>query len=238
MWCGAVCVRPAVPPRPAGWRGWAGGACWSCSGPPASDLCPLHPLACAAASRAVPPSSRMTSTRCMGECGAGRGGEGEKEPFLQSWLLTVCRTAAPLILRPLTPTAPHLSPPLALALPAASTSRPPRGTTPRSARCGPRREASTLRGAPAGTPGPPSRWGGGGRRGGWLGGGAGGQPASSKAVLQCRRCSAPVPTPAARHHSSSCLPVVQGMAGDKAKLEFVRAYYEFLPKSLYTDTRP
>ena len=32
--------------------------------------------------------------------------------------------------------------------------------------------------------------------------------------------------------------LVQGMAGDKAKLEFVRTYYEFLPKSLYTDTRP
>ena len=33
------------------------------------------------------------------------------------------------------------------------------------------------------------------------------------------------------------LGAVQGLAGDKAKLEFVRSYYEFLPKSLYTDTR-
>ena len=30
---------------------------------------------------------------------------------------------------------------------------------------------------------------------------------------------------------------LQGMPGAKAKLEFVRCYYEFLPKSLYTDTR-
>ena len=30
---------------------------------------------------------------------------------------------------------------------------------------------------------------------------------------------------------------VQGMAADKARLEFVRTYYEFLPKVLYTDTR-
>lgn len=29
----------------------------------------------------------------------------------------------------------------------------------------------------------------------------------------------------------------QGMPGDKAKLAFVKAYYEFLPKSLYSDTR-
>ncbi|KAL4434046.1 hypothetical protein ABPG75_000487 [Micractinium tetrahymenae] len=30
---------------------------------------------------------------------------------------------------------------------------------------------------------------------------------------------------------------VKGMAADKAKLAFVKAYYEFLPKSLYSDTR-
>ena len=29
----------------------------------------------------------------------------------------------------------------------------------------------------------------------------------------------------------------QGMTAAKAKLEFVRAYYEFLPKSLYKDER-
>ena len=27
------------------------------------------------------------------------------------------------------------------------------------------------------------------------------------------------------------------MKTEKAKLEFVKAYYEFLPKALYTDTR-
>ncbi|KAL4446839.1 hypothetical protein ABPG77_008083 [Micractinium sp. CCAP 211/92] len=30
---------------------------------------------------------------------------------------------------------------------------------------------------------------------------------------------------------------VKGMPADKAKLAFVKAYYEFLPKSLYSDTR-
>lgn len=30
---------------------------------------------------------------------------------------------------------------------------------------------------------------------------------------------------------------LQGMAAAKAKLEFVRAYYEFSPKSLYKDER-
>jgi hypothetical protein len=45
------------------------------------------------------------------------------------------------------------------------------------------------------------------------------------------------PVPCWLLSSPSCFPL-QGMVGDKAKLEFVRTYYEFLPKSLYTDTRP
>lgn len=35
----------------------------------------------------------------------------------------------------------------------------------------------------------------------------------------------------------AALPSPQGVAAGKAKLEFVRAYYEFSPKSLYSDTR-
>lgn len=31
--------------------------------------------------------------------------------------------------------------------------------------------------------------------------------------------------------------VLQGMATEKAKLAFVKQYYEFLPKALYNDTR-
>lgn len=32
-------------------------------------------------------------------------------------------------------------------------------------------------------------------------------------------------------------PLLQGMPSEKAKLNFVKSYYEFLPKALYTDTR-
>lgn len=37
--------------------------------------------------------------------------------------------------------------------------------------------------------------------------------------------------------SAAALHCPQGMPTDKAKLAFVKAYYEFLPKSLYSDSR-
>lgn len=44
--------------------------------------------------------------------------------------------------------------------------------------------------------------------------------------------------PQPHHHTLSSLPPrCQGVAADKAKLEFVRAYWEFPAKALYQDAR-
>lgn len=53
-----------------------------------------------------------------------------------------------------------------------------------------------------------------------------------------RRRKPPVKTgPLETHLLLTPLPPPQGMAAEKAKLGFVKAYWEFLPKALYSDTR-
>lgn len=73
------------------------------------------------------------------------------------------------------------------------------------------------------------------------GAGPGDRPSKGRCALRaCARtvarlpASLPTPHPA---HPGPNMHGLQGMAADKAKLAFVRAYYEFSPKALYTDTR-